>query len=66
MVWSQFAHIHMPPIVITNFLYVRFIGNRSIDEKILKIQKDRILEMSKWADEIKKVEKEKKRGRKKG
>jgi hypothetical protein len=66
MVWSQFAHIHMPQIVITNFLYVRFIGNRSIDEKILKIQKDRILEMSKWADEIKKVEKEKKRGRKKG
>jgi hypothetical protein len=61
MVWSQFARIRTPPIVITNFLYVRFKGNRSIGEKILKIQKDRILEMSKWADEIKKWKRKRKR-----
>ncbi|MDF2768348.1 MAG: hypothetical protein K0S91_1183 [Nitrososphaeraceae archaeon] len=57
----------MTPIVTTGFLYVRFIGDRSIDEKTLEKFKDRISEMSNWADELKKVEKEKekKRGRKK-
>ena len=65
MVWSQLARIRTPPIVTTDFLYVRFIGNRSIDEKDFgKIQKDRVLEMNKWAEEIKKVETEKERGRK--
>jgi uncharacterized protein YecE (DUF72 family) len=33
MVWSQLAHMSTPPIVTTDFLYVRFIGDRSIDEK---------------------------------
>lgn len=67
MVWSQLARIRTPPIVTTGFLYVRFIGDRSIDEKTLEKFKDRISEMSNWADELKKVEKEKekKRGRKK-
>jgi hypothetical protein len=55
MAWSQLARIRTHPIVTTDFLYVRFIGDRSIDEKnFRKIQKDRILEMSQWADEIKK------------
>jgi uncharacterized protein YecE (DUF72 family) len=57
MVWSQLAHLSTPPIITTDFLYVRFIGDRTIDEKDFgKIQKDRVLEMKKWADEIKKVE----------
>jgi uncharacterized protein YecE (DUF72 family) len=44
MVWSQLAGIRTPPIVTTYFLYVRFIDDRSIDEKdFRKIQKDRIL-----------------------
>jgi uncharacterized protein YecE (DUF72 family) len=65
LVWSQLARIRTPPIVTTDFLYVRFIGDRSIDEKDFgKIQKDRIFEMNKWAEEIKKVETEKERGRK--
>ena len=64
MVWSQLAGIRTPPIVTTDFLYIRFIGDRSIDEKDFgKIQKDRISEMNKWAGRIKKVEKEKKGGR---
>jgi hypothetical protein len=43
--------------VTSDFLYVRFIGDRSIDEKNFgRIQKDRFFEMSKWAEEIKKVE----------
>jgi hypothetical protein len=65
LVWSQLARIRTPPIVTTDFLYVRFIGDRSIDEKDFgKIQQDRIFEMNKWAEEIKKVETEKERGRK--
>jgi uncharacterized protein YecE (DUF72 family) len=64
MVWSQLAHMSTPPIVTTDFLYVRFIGDRSIDEKDFgKIQKDRIIEMRQWADELKQVESRKERGR---
>ena len=56
MVWSQLARIRTPPIVTSDFLYIRFIGDRSIDEKDFgKIQKDRVSEMNKWAREIKEV-----------
>jgi uncharacterized protein YecE (DUF72 family) len=66
LVWSQLAHLRTPPIVTTDFLYVRFIGDRSIDEKDFgKIQKDRVLEMKRWANEIKNVENKKERGRRK-
>src|ERR671930_2124104 len=66
MVWSQLARMSTPPIVTTDFLYVRFIGDRTIDEKDFgKIQKDRVLEMKRWANEIKKVETGKIRGRRK-
>jgi uncharacterized protein YecE (DUF72 family) len=62
MVWSQLAGIRTPPIVTTDFLYVRFIGDRSIDESDFgKIQKDRVLEMNKWAGRIKRVKQD--RGR---
>jgi hypothetical protein len=38
------------------FLYVRFIGDRSTDEKDFgKIQKDRVIEMKKWSSKIKRV-----------
>jgi uncharacterized protein YecE (DUF72 family) len=64
LVWSQLAKIRTPPIVTTDFLYVRFIGDRSIDEKDFgKIQKDRVSEMSNWAEQIKNVEIGKERGR---
>ena len=60
MVWSQLAGSRTPPMVTTDFLYVRFIGDRSIDEKDFgTIQKDRVLEMSKWARRIKRVQEEK-------
>jgi hypothetical protein len=66
MVWSQLARLRTPPIVTTDFLYVRFIGDRSIDEKDFgKIQKDRVLEMKQWADELKDVDTGKIRGRRK-
>ena len=57
LVWSQLAKLRTPPIVTTDFLYVRFIGDRSIDEKEFgQIQKDRVLEMKKWANQIRKVD----------
>jgi uncharacterized protein YecE (DUF72 family) len=33
LVWSQLADIHTPPIVTSDFVYVRLIGDRSILEK---------------------------------
>jgi len=33
MVWSQLADIHTLPIVTSDFVYVRLIGDRSIQEK---------------------------------
>jgi uncharacterized protein YecE (DUF72 family) len=56
MVWSQLAEIRTPPIVTTDFLYLRFTGDRSIQEKDFgRIQIDRVLEMQKWANDIKTV-----------
>jgi uncharacterized protein YecE (DUF72 family) len=64
MVWSQLAELRTPPIATTDFLYVRFIGDRSINEKDFgKIQKDRVMEMKKWSSKLKRVIKEEGRGR---
>jgi uncharacterized protein YecE (DUF72 family) len=51
-----------PPVVTTaDFIYLRFIGDRSIDEKDFGIiQKDRIKEMEYWASVVvKKAQKDK-------
>ena len=59
LVWSQLAEIQTPPIVTTDFLYLRFIGDRSIQEKDFgRIQLDRVHDMQKWADNIKSVQDE--------
>jgi uncharacterized protein YecE (DUF72 family) len=59
MVWSQLAELKTPPIATTDFLYLRFIGDRSIQEKDFgRIQKDRVMEMKKWAGKVKKTIKE--------
>jgi len=59
MVWSQLANIRTPPIVTTDFLYIRFIGDRSIQERDFgSIQRDRISEMRKWARNLKAVPKQ--------
>jgi uncharacterized protein YecE (DUF72 family) len=61
MVWSQLAELRTPPIVTTDFLYLKF---RSIDEKNFgKIQKDRVMEMKKWTSKVKRMLKEEGRGR---
>jgi uncharacterized protein YecE (DUF72 family) len=59
MVWSQLAGIRTPPIVTTDFLYIRFIGDRTIQEKDFgTIQKDRVSEMKKWARFLKRARQE--------
>ncbi len=59
MVWSLLAEIKTPPIITTDFIYLRFIGDRSIQEKDFgRIQIDRVLEMQKWADNIKNLQDE--------
>lgn len=61
LVWSQLADIQTPPRVTTDFIYILFIGDRSIDEKDFGIiQKDRIKEMEYWAMQVVKAQKEKK------
>ena len=58
MVWSQIVGIRTPPIVTSDFLYLRFIGDRSLQEKDFgRIQKDRSPEMRKWVNRIKRAEK---------
>ena len=50
LVWSQLVELHTPPIVTSDFVYVRLIGDRSIQEKDFgRIQIDRIKEMKKVA-----------------
>ena len=67
MVWSQLANIRTPHIVTTDFLYIRFIGDRSIQERDFgSIQKDRISEMRKWARNLKAVPKQETRAEEEG
>ena len=55
LVWSQLADIKTPPIVTSDFVYGRIIGDRSIQEKDFgRIQIDRIKEMKKVARNFKK------------
>jgi uncharacterized protein YecE (DUF72 family) len=54
LAWSQLDNIQTPPDLTTDFIYLRLIGDRSIDEKDFgTIQKDRIKEMEKWANILK-------------
>ena len=55
LVWNQLADIRTPPIVTSDFVYVRLIGDRSIQERDFgRIQIDRIKEMKKVAYNFKK------------
>jgi uncharacterized protein YecE (DUF72 family) len=57
LVWL--AELQTPPILTTDFLYLRFIGDRRIQERDFgRIQIDRVLEMEKWAENVKTVEDE--------
>ena len=50
LVWSQQDILITPPVVTTDFIYLRLIGDRSINEKDFgKINKDRTKEMEIWS-----------------
>lgn len=60
LAWSQLDNIQTPPELTTDFIYLRLIGDRSIDEEDFgTIQKDRIMEMEKWAKVIQEKKKNK-------
>ena len=53
LAWSQLDTIQTPPEITSDFIYLRFIGDRSIDEKDFgRIQKDRLEELKKWSYEV--------------
>jgi uncharacterized protein YecE (DUF72 family) len=50
LAWSQLDAIQTPPELTSDFAYLRFIGDRSINEKDLGIvQKDRFEELKRWS-----------------
>jgi len=56
LVWSQLAKLQTPAIITTDFIYLRLIGDRSIDEKNFgKIQIDRTKEMEYWSSMVNKL-----------
>jgi uncharacterized protein YecE (DUF72 family) len=53
LAWSQLDAIQTPPELTSDFIYLRFIGDRSIDEKDFGIvQKDRLEELQRWSEEV--------------
>lgn len=63
LVWNQLDVIEAPPVLTTDFFYIRFIGDRSIEEKDFgKIQKNRLKEIGYWSDELRKAQKKLKIG----
>ena len=56
LVWSQLDAIQTPAELTSDFVYLRFIGDRSIDERDFgKIQKNRNRELKMWSDSINRI-----------
>src|ERR671923_574921 len=56
LAWSQLDTIQTPPELTSDFVYLRFIGDRSIDEKDFgKIQKNRLKELRLWSQSVQRV-----------
>src|ERR671923_393608 len=56
LAWSQLDTIQTPAELTSDFAYLRFIGDRSIDEKDFgKIQKNRLKELKRWSDSVHRV-----------
>jgi len=57
LAWSQLDVLPTPPELTTDFVYVRFIGDRTIDEKDFgRIQKDRLNEIKGWVTVVQKAQ----------
>jgi uncharacterized protein YecE (DUF72 family) len=56
MVWSQMDRLQTPPIVTSDFIYLRLIGDRRLaEDQFDKIQIDRTEEIRNWANKMKEV-----------
>lgn len=56
MVWSQMDRLQTPPVVTSDFVYLRLIGDRRLsDDQFGKIQIDRTEEIRNWAHKMKEV-----------
>jgi uncharacterized protein YecE (DUF72 family) len=56
LAWSQLDTIQTPPELTSDFIYLRFIGDRSIDEKDFgRVQKDRLKELRVWSQSLQRV-----------
>jgi uncharacterized protein YecE (DUF72 family) len=57
LVWSQLDTLITPPVITSDFLYLRLIGDRSINEKDFgAIKKDKTKEMQQWANILKDIQ----------
>lgn len=56
LVWSQMDRLQTPPVVTSDFVYLRLIGDRRLgEEKFGKIQINRTQEIKNWANKMKEV-----------
>jgi uncharacterized protein YecE (DUF72 family) len=56
LVWSQMDRLQTPPMVTSDFVYLRLIGDRRLaEEQFGKIQIDRTEEIRNWANKMKHV-----------
>ncbi len=61
LAWSENQYLRTPPKLTADILYLRMIGDRSL-ERLGELQKDRSEEMRSWMDEVKGLEEEVRRG----
>jgi len=56
MVWSQMDRLQTPPVVTSDFVYLRLIGDRRLaEDQFGKIRIDRNEEIRNWANKMKEV-----------
>ena len=56
LVWSQMDRLQTPPVITSDFIYLRLIGDRRLSEtQFGKIQIDRTEEIRNWANKMKEV-----------
>jgi len=53
--WSESDYVEVPPVVTTDFVYLRFIGDRSLPKLTGALQRDRSAEIQRWHAEVVKV-----------
>ena len=57
LAWSEIPYAHVPPVITSDTVYLRFVGDRSIrEEEFGKVLRDRSVEVGLWAKELKEKE----------